>query len=95
MDDRLVPSQAPEEEPKACCIPQNTRGPRKEDSYDPLQPQIGIPRKVLKGGWHVCAPNYCRRYRPAARYPQPIDTSSSHIGFRCIARVSRESSSNG
>lgn len=85
----------PKDEPKACCIPQNPRGPRKEDSYDPLQPQIAIPRKVLKGGSHLCAPNYCRRYRPAARYPQPIDTSSSHIGFRCIVRVSRDSSSNG
>ena len=35
---------------------------------------------------HLCAPNYCQRYRPAARYPQPIDTSTSHVGFRCIRR---------
>jgi formylglycine-generating enzyme len=41
---------------------------------------------VLKGGSHLCAPNYCRRYRPAARHPQPIDTSSCHVGFRCIVR---------
>jgi carbon-monoxide dehydrogenase medium subunit len=34
----------------------------------------------------LCAPNYCRRYRPAARHPQPIDSSASHIGFRCIVR---------
>ena len=40
-----------------------------------------IPRKVLKGGSHLCAPNYCRRYRPAARHAQPIDTSTSHVGF--------------
>jgi formylglycine-generating enzyme required for sulfatase activity len=85
----------PKDEPKACCIPQNLRGPRREDSHDPLQPQIAIPRKVLKGGSHLCAPNYCRRYRPAARYPQPIDTSSSHIGFRCIVRINRDSPSNG
>jgi len=39
---------------------------------------------VLKGGSHLCAPNYCRRYRPAARYAHPIDTSTCHIGFRCI-----------
>ena len=32
----------------------------------------------------LCAPNYCRRYRPAARMPQPIDTATSHLGFRCI-----------
>ena len=48
--------------------------------------EIQIPRKVLKGGSHLCAPNYCRRYRPAARHPQPVDTSASHIGFRCIVR---------
>ena len=70
---------------KACCIPRNPRGPRLEDSYDPRE-RHPIPRKVLKGGSHLCAPNYCRRYRPAARYPEPIDTSTSHVGFRCIVR---------
>jgi len=55
-------------------------------SYDPCLPAIRIPRRVLKGGSHLCAPNYCRRYRPAARYPQPIDTSTSHVGFRLIVR---------
>jgi formylglycine-generating enzyme len=74
------------EQVKACCIPRNPRGPRIDDSYDPEQPEIRIPRKVLKGGSHLCAPNYCRRYRPAARYPEPVDTSTSHVGFRCIAR---------
>ena len=57
---------------------------REEESCDPRQPNIKIPRKVLKGGSHLCAPNYCRRYRPAARHAQPIDTSTSHIGFRCV-----------
>lgn len=71
---------------KACCIPHNPRGGREIDSYDRFQPGIRIPRKVLKGGSHLCAPNYCRRYRPAARYPQPIDTSTSHVGFRCVWR---------
>ncbi len=76
----------PDDAPKACCIPENPRGGRESDSYDPCQPQVRIPRKVLKGGSHLCAPNYCRRYRPAARHAQPIDTSTSHIGFRCIMR---------
>jgi sulfatase modifying factor 1 len=76
----------PDEAVKACCIPSNPRGPREEDSYDPCQPAIKIPRKVLKGGSHLCAPNYCRRYRPAARYPEPVDTSTCHVGFRCIVR---------
>ncbi|MEZ0279214.1 MAG: SUMF1/EgtB/PvdO family nonheme iron enzyme, partial [Methylibium sp.] len=57
-----------------------------EDSYDPCQPQIKIPRKVIKGGSHLCAPNYCRRYRPAARHAEPIDTSTCHLSFRCIKR---------
>jgi sulfatase modifying factor 1 len=77
----------PKEELKACCVPSNPRGPREDASYDPSQPSTKIPRKVLKGGSHLCAPNYCRRYRPAARYPQPIDTSTSHIGFRCVVRT--------
>ena len=70
-----------------CCVPHNPRGPREHESYDAAAPAIRIPRKVLKGGSHLCAPNYCRRYRPAARFPEPIDTSTSHVGFRCIARV--------
>jgi len=71
---------------KACCIPENPHGGREDDSYDPCQPAIRIPRKVLKGGSHLCAPNYCRRYRPAARHAQPVDTSTSHVGFRCIIK---------
>lgn len=58
-----------------------------EASYDPQQPQFRIPRRVVKGGSFLCADSYCRRYRPAARRPQPIDTGMSHIGFRCVARA--------
>ena len=76
----------PAEAAKACCIPRNPRGGQEDASYDPRQPEIKIPRKVLKGGSHLCAPNYCRRYRPAARFPEPIDTSTCHVGFRCIVR---------
>lgn len=75
-----------EDAKKACCIPHNPRGPREDQSYDPSQPKIRIPRKVLKGGSHLCAPNYCRRYRPAARHAEPIDTSTCHVGFRCVVR---------
>jgi sulfatase modifying factor 1 len=76
----------PADAPKACCIPEDPRGGPEDGSYDPSQPQIRIPRKVIKGGSHLCAPNYCRRYRPAARHAQPVDTSTSHVGFRCITR---------
>jgi sulfatase modifying factor 1 len=71
---------------KPCCMPVNPRGGREQDSYDRCQPNIRIPRKVVKGGSHLCAPNYCRRYRPAARHAHPVDTSMSHIGFRCVIR---------
>lgn len=70
----------------ACCLPQNPRGGTELKSYDPSQPSIRIGRKVVKGGSHLCAPNYCRRYRPAARHAQPVDTSMSHVGFRCVMR---------
>lgn len=73
---------------KACCVPKNPRGARKEESYDSNLP-VPIPRKVMKGGSHLCAANYCLRYRPAARSPQAIDTSTSHAGFRCIIRPLR------
>jgi sulfatase modifying factor 1 len=81
--------------PKTCCIPENPRGAREDSSYDHRQPNIRIPRKVLKGGSHLCAPNYCRRYRPAARHPEPIDTSTSHVGFRCIKRTESGASHQG
>jgi formylglycine-generating enzyme len=59
-------------EPAACCAP----GGDGET----------FPRYVIKGGSHLCAPNYCLRYRPAARQGETIDTSTSHIGFRCVLR---------
>ena len=70
----------------SCCGAINPRGAEKEQSYDPNTPDIKIPRKVMKGGSYLCAPNYCRRYRPAARMAQPIDTSTCHLGFRCVIR---------
>ena len=41
--------------------------------------------QTLKGGSHLCAPEYCHRYRPAARSPQSQDTATTHIGFRCVS----------
>ena len=70
----------------ACCGDANPRGAGREQSYDPATPAVSIPRRVIKGGSHLCAPNYCRRYRPPARMAQAIDTSTSHLGFRCIIR---------
>ena len=72
---------------KVCCTPGASRAASPGQSH-----VVGIPRvpgkhKVVKGGSHLCAPNYCVRYRPAARQPQSIDTSACHVGFRCVVRM--------
>jgi formylglycine-generating enzyme len=79
-------SRHPADVTSPCCALANPRGGPVEASYDPAQAQIRIPRKVVKGGSYLCAPNYCRRYRPAARHAQMVDSGMSHIGFRCVIR---------
>jgi sulfatase modifying factor 1 len=71
----------------ACCAPSDPRVSSLEASIDAGQPGEGIPRRVTKGGSHLCAPNYCLRYRPAARQGEEVDTSTSHLGFRCVVRA--------
>jgi len=70
-----------------CCVADNPRGGPVEASFDAAQPQFTVPRKVVKGGSFLCAPNYCRRYRPAARHAHMVDSGMSHIGFRCVVRA--------
>jgi formylglycine-generating enzyme len=70
----------------ACCAPRNPRVTAAVDSLVAGEPGAHIPRRVIKGGSHLCAPNYCLRYRPAARQGEAIDTSTVHLGFRCIRR---------
>jgi len=71
-------------EPAGCCTAlQETL---RQASIDPSSQHGNVPRKVVKGGSFLCAPSYCRRYRPAARMAQGIDTSTCHLGFRCIVR---------
>jgi len=70
----------------ACCAPRNPRVTAAADSLVAGEPGAHIPRRVIKGGSHLCAPNYCLRYRPAARQGEAIDTSTVHLGFRCIRR---------
>jgi formylglycine-generating enzyme required for sulfatase activity len=67
-------SHAAAEGEKPCCAP---------------DPGSQMPRRVTKGGSHLCAPNYCLRYRPAARQGVSADTSTGHIGFRCVVRPDR------
>lgn len=71
---------------KGCCSGNIPKGNR-ETSHDPLVEGVKIPRKVIKGGSFLCAENYCRRYRPAARMAQPVDTSTCHVGLRLIQRT--------
>jgi len=71
---------------KPCCVPRNPRGGTQDESIDPELSEFRVPRKVMKGGSHLCAANYCQRYRPAARHPHSIDTPTGHIGFRCVVR---------
>jgi formylglycine-generating enzyme required for sulfatase activity len=72
----------------ACCVPRDPRVETPEHSYDRLAPDAHIPRRVVKGGSYLCASDYCLRYRPAARQGQAVETSSTHIGFRCVVRAS-------
>jgi formylglycine-generating enzyme required for sulfatase activity len=76
----------PDEATSVCCIPHNPRVESAAQSYALHEPGAPIPRRVLKGGSHLCAPNYCLRYRPAARQGEAVETATSHIGFRCIVR---------
>ena len=74
----------------ACCAP-SAAAVRPGLTQDELAarsiaPGETQPRRALKGGSHLCAPEYCLRYRPAARSPQSVDSATTHIGFRCVVR---------
>ncbi len=71
-----------------CCVPRNPRSSTPDWTIGAGQPGAQFPRRVIKGGSHLCAPNYCLRYRPAARQAETEDTSTCHIGFRCVSRHS-------
>jgi formylglycine-generating enzyme len=73
---------------KPCCVPRNPRVDAPVD-LGLSEPDAHIPRKVIKGGSYLCAPNYCLRYRPAARQGEAVDTSTGHLGFRCVQRPQR------
>ena len=85
--DYYTPRHADEMRHACCGPPSNPRVTTPDMSHDVGQPGQQFPRRVVKGGSHLCAPNYCLRYRPAARQAQSVDTSMGHLGFRCIVRV--------
>ena len=75
----------PDKVESPCCAPRNPRVSSPE-----LRTGETIARRVIKGGSYLCAPNYCLRYRPAARQGEAVDSSTTHLGFRCIVRVVAE-----
>ena len=85
-DDSFSPRH-PADAAHACCIPRNPRITTSHQVRPAAEPGSHLPRRVIKGGSHLCAPNYCLRYRPAARQAQAIDSAASHLGFRCIVRA--------
>jgi formylglycine-generating enzyme len=76
----------PDEVEHPCCTPHNPHVTEPDPRVEASNPTEHFPRKVIKGGSHLCAPNYCLRYRPAARSAETIETSTGHIGFRCVVR---------
>ncbi len=80
-------SYQPVDTSRPCCVPHNPRITSDGLGGGAPADDGGYPRRVIKGGSHLCAPNYCLRYRPAARQAETIETTTSHIGFRCIVRV--------
>jgi sulfatase modifying factor 1 len=71
----------------ACCAPRNPRVGASAHGAAAAGPGSHLPRRVIKGGSHLCAPSYCLRYRPAARQGEAVDTATSHLGFRCVIRA--------
>jgi len=68
-------------------------------AIDPVGPDLALaaryagpsgPSVVIKGGSYLCAPNFCARYRPAARQPQELNLGASHLGFRTVSNVRYE-----
>ncbi len=83
--DRSTPHHGPDA--PVCCVPRDPRVDAPGPAGDRLLPGAHILRRVVKGGSYLCAPDYCLRYRPAARQGQAIETSSTHLGLRCVIRT--------
>ncbi|AZV64064.1 formylglycine-generating enzyme family protein [Peribacillus frigoritolerans] len=45
--------------------------------------------KLIKGGSYLCHRSYCNRYRISARTYNMIDSSTGHMGFRCVANLKK------
>jgi formylglycine-generating enzyme required for sulfatase activity len=61
-----------------------TRSSWTADHLPASAPAPREPTYVIKGGSFLCAPNFCMRYRPAARQPGDGTIGAQHIGFRTV-----------
>jgi formylglycine-generating enzyme len=52
------------------------------DSLDPQE--VGVAKRVQKGGSFLCTDQYCERYMPGARGKGDPETATNHLGFRCV-----------
>lgn len=62
----------------------NPVGPAQAESYDPAEP--GMVKRVQRGGSFLCTDQYCTRYMVGTRGKGAPDTSSNHLGFRCVKK---------
>lgn len=60
----------------------NPQGP--PSSFNPDAP--GEKQRVQRGGSFLCTDQYCTRYMVGTRGKGEINTSSNHVGFRCVRR---------
>jgi formylglycine-generating enzyme required for sulfatase activity len=58
----------------------NPTGPA--ESFDPNE--VGVKKRVQRGGSFLCTAQYCTRYLAAARGKGEPSSSGSNVGFRCV-----------
>jgi len=64
-----------------------TRGVHNRGGRTNPQGPLNGETKVMRGGSYMCHESYCNRYRVAARTSNTPDSSSGHLGFRCVKDV--------
>ena len=60
-----------------------------EPTLEPSGPALDtaalrLAQRSIRGGSFLCSDSYCLRYRPSARSGNTADSSTSHMGIRCV-----------
>jgi len=63
----------------------NPSGPLQQDSFDPNDRGVRIPKRIQRGGSYLCTDLYCGAFRPSRRMKNTPDSGSQHSGFRVVA----------